>query len=636
MNVFDLMATISLDDSEYQTGLSGAKDAASQFGSTVAGGFATAAKATVAATTAAAGATVTLTKSAVTSYADYQQLVGGVDKLFGDASGRLQEYAANAYKTSGLSANQYMEQATSFSAALINSLGGDTAKAADMTDVAMRAIADNVNTFGSDMGSVQNAFQGFAKQNYTMLDNLKLGYGGTKEEMERLISDANEYAASIGMASDLSMENFGDIIQAVELIQEKQGVAGTTAKEASATISGSLGMVSAAWQNLVVGIANGDADLGSLISNFAGSVKSASKNILPQISQAMEGVGQLVEEIAPVIAEAIPTIINDMLPSLLESGAELVTTLVQGITEQAPAISEGIMQILNLLITTIAENLPMIIQAGITLITTLSTSLANEAPTLVPVILDAVILIVQTLIQNAPLLLEAALTLITALAQGLIDYIPELIARLPEIIASIVETLVGMSGEILSAGIQLLIALGAGLIEAIPELVMNIPEILTAMVDGLLEGLGSFAEVGADLIEGLWNGIKDAKDWIMDKIAGFADDVLDGIKDFFGIHSPSTEMAEIGDYMAQGLAKGWDDSVGDVIDKMNDDMDLEGSVQFEADTEGFDETPTFAGGGAQLAGAAGDIIIPVYIGQTKLDEILVRAEQLRNYRSGGR
>jgi phage-related protein len=254
----------------------------------------------------------------------------------------------------------------------------------------------------------------------------------------------------------------------------------------------------------------------------------------------------------------------------------------------------------------------------------------------VPVILDAVILIVQTLIQNAPLLLEAALTLITALAQGLIDYIPELIDRLPEIIASIVETLVGMSGEILSAGIELLIALGAGLIEAIPELIMNIPEILTAMVDGLLEGLGSFAEVGADLIEGLWNGIQDAKEWIMDKIAGFADDVLDGIKDFFGIHSPSTEMAEIGDYMAQGLAKGWDDSVGDVIDKMNDDMDLEGNVQFEADTEGFDETPTFAGSGAQLAGAAGDIIIPVYIGQTKLDEVLVRAEQLRNYRSGGR
>jgi phage-related protein len=216
----------------------------------------------------------------------------------------------------------------------------------------------------------------------------------------------------------------------------------------------------------------------------------------------------------------------------------------------------------------------------------------------------------------------------------LIDYLPELINRLPEIISSIVQTLISMQGQLLVAALQLIIALGAGLIKAIPTLIKNIPQIIAAMVDGLVKGVTDFASVGKDLVKGLWNGIKDAKEWVMDKIKGCGKSVVNGIKDIFGIHSPSTVMAEIGDFMAQGLAKGWDDGVGDVVKKMNDDMNLEGSVTYDAEAEDFE--PEAGQAQLQLAGGYGDIIIPVYIGQTKLDEILVRAEQLRNYRSGGR
>lgn len=244
---------------------------------------------------------------AVSSYSAYEQLAGGVDKLYQGASDKVKQYAQNAYKTSGMSANQYMEQATSFSAALINSLGGDVDKAADLTDVAMRAMSDNVNTFGSDMQSVQYAFQGFAKQNYTMLDNLKLGYGGTKEEMERLISDANDYAASIGQASDLSIDSFADIITAIELIQEKQKIAGTTAREAMTTIEGSVNATKAAWQNFLTAIGSGDEDMirqsvAGLVSGIFGTFDE----------ETGKRVGGVINNVAPVVARVGQAIVSEI------------------------------------------------------------------------------------------------------------------------------------------------------------------------------------------------------------------------------------------------------------------------------------------------------------------------------------
>ena len=346
------------------SGEAAGKKSGTSFGGAFSAAAGAAAKAGIAAVTAAGAGVVALTKSAVSAYGEYEQLVGGVNKLFGDASKQLMGYAEEAYKTSGLSANEYMEQATSFSAALINSLGGDTKKAAEITDVAMRAMSDNVNTFGTDMAAVQNAFQGFSKQNYTMLDNLKLGYGGTKSEMERLIADANEYAASIGQASNLSIDSFADIVQAIELVQKKQNIAGTTAKEAASTLQGSFEMTKSAWTNLVAGLANPDADMGKLVTNFVESAQAAIHNLLPVIKTGIQGVGKMAAELLPEIFKMIPDLLDDILPELLDT----IDTVV---TEVFPVLIDVIVKNLPMIITTV-------VKAGKTIVKSLFTAIDKE------------------------------------------------------------------------------------------------------------------------------------------------------------------------------------------------------------------------------------------------------------------
>ena len=375
MDLFDLVAKITLDSSEYEKGIQGAGEGASalsskwaMFGKVAAGvGVATAA-----AVGAAAVGVGKLTKASIEAYANYEQLAGGVKKLFGDASDELMNYANNAYKTSGMSANQYMEQATQFSAALINSLG-DQSAAAKQTDVAMRAISDNYNTFGGDIQNVQNAFQGFAKGQFNMLDNLRLGYGGTRGEMERLIADANEYAEANGMAADLSIDSFSDIVTAIDLIQQKQGIAGTTAAEAAKTIEGSLNMTKAAWENLVAGFADPDADLGQLMDNLVVAIVGEDEGegllnqIIPAIERAMEGIGTLIEEAAPILAEHLPTLIEEILPSLLNAATQLIA---------------GIVQALPSLISVLVQQMPMIISTLVSALLTLGGELISTGATL--------------------------------------------------------------------------------------------------------------------------------------------------------------------------------------------------------------------------------------------------------------
>lgn len=313
-----------------------------------------------------------ITKQAVQSYAEYEQLSGGVQKLFGESSDQLLAYAQDAYKTAGMSANQYMELSTSFAASLIQSYGGDTSKAVGMTDVAMRAISDNFNTFGGDINSIQNAFQGFAKQNYTMLDNLKLGYGGTKSEMERLIADANEYGKSIGLAGDLSIDSFGDIVQAIDLVQQKQGIAGTTAKEAATTISGSLGMVQAAWANLLVALADGNADLSGSFDALVTSAEIAFNNILPVAEQALMGIGTLIEGLAPVLGAKLPELVANVAPSLM--GA--ITGLISSLATSLPAMITPVMD-------AIIAALPDIVSAGVQMFAGLVVAVAQVIPDLI-------------------------------------------------------------------------------------------------------------------------------------------------------------------------------------------------------------------------------------------------------------
>ena len=350
MDVFDLVAKIRLDSSEYEQGVGKAKGTFSSLASGVKTGLATVAKVGAAAVTAGVAGVAALTKMGVEGYAQYEQLVGGVETLFKESSNIVMGYAENAYKTAGMSANQYMETVTSFSASLIQSLDGDTAKAAEVGNMAITDMSDNANKMGTSMEMIQNAYNGFAKQNYTMLDNLKLGYGGTKEEMQRLIDDANRVKEANGEMADLSIDSFADVAEAIHIIQTEMGITGTTASEAASTIEGSLSMMKAAWQNLVVGMADENANMEVLINNFVESTALAAQNLLPRIEQTLIGIGQLITALSPVIAEAVPQLVESVLPSLLTAGVSLITALVNGVVSALPALYTALLDAVQIIL----------------------------------------------------------------------------------------------------------------------------------------------------------------------------------------------------------------------------------------------------------------------------------------------
>lgn len=514
MDVLTLRGLLTLDKSAYDRGLEEADSEASGFGSKFKKVMGTAAKAGAAAMAASASAVALLGKSSIKAYADTEQLVGGVQKLYGNMGLSVEEYAKsvgksvdqvnaewkrneqaqklvldnakNAYKTAGLSSNQYMEQATSFSAALINSLNGDTVKAAKQTDVAMRAIADNYNTFGGDMGMIQYAFQGFAKQNYTMLDNLKLGYGGTKSEMERLIADANKWGKENGKASDLSIESFSDVVTAIDYIQQKQGIAGTTAREASTTIAGSIGMVKAAWENLVSGLADPKADISQLVKNLVSSVGTAGKNIVPAIQQFAKGFGEALTEIAPMVIKGIPNVLSTIIPILSESAFQLVGVMVQALSTA----------------------LPQLLEMGVTMITTLSAGVKEKATDFIANGADLVVKFSEFVRNAAGQLIPAALTLIQNLAQGIINNIPTFIQTIPVIIDNFAGVINDNAPKILMTGFSIIKALAEGLIKAIPVLIANIPAILKAIVNAI--SAFSWISLGKFVINGISKGLKAA------------------------------------------------------------------------------------------------------------------------------
>ena len=418
---------------------------------------------------------LTVGKEALDSYADYEQLVGGVETLFKDSSGIVENYANNAYKTAGLSANDYMETVTSFSASLLQSLDGDTAKVAEVSNMAVTDMADNANKMGTDMSSIQNAYQGFAKQNYTMLDNLKLGYGGTKSEMERLLSDAQKIS---GVKYDIS--NLNDVYQAIHVVQGELGITGTTAKEASTTIQGSVSAMKSAWQNMLTGIADDNADFDGLINNLVDSIVTAGENILPRVETIIDGVIELVMSTTEIII--------DDLPQIIETGRGMISGLLQGIQEMLPELASSAFLIIQELVTSLLESLPQLLQMGIDLLTELINGISQTLPQLIPVMVEAVAGIAETLIDNIDTIVDAGINLIIGLADGLIAALPKLIERAPVIIDKLVTKLTDpdMIGRIIQAAGRLISELAIGLIQAIPKLLANIPQIINSIAKGLL------------------------------------------------------------------------------------------------------------------------------------------------------
>lgn len=336
----------------------------SQFGGALKSGLAVAAKAAAAATAAAAGAVIALTKSAVENYGEYEQLVGGVETLFKDSAGTVEEYAKNAYQTAGLSANEYMETVTSFSASLLQSMGNDTEAAAKKADLAITDMSDNANKMGTDMQSIQNAYQGFAKQNYTMLDNLKLGYGGTKEEMQRLIDDANALNAAQGNYTNYSIESYADIVDAIHTVQTEMGITGTTALEASTTIEGSISAMKAAYANFVTGLGNDNADISELSSQLIQSVGTVAENVLPVVETVLKNIAEAVQRDGPEMIEKFVSYAIEKLPEVISLGLQMVISLVKGIAQNIPQLVTSVLNMMATIAQTIWDSLPDIIEVG--------------------------------------------------------------------------------------------------------------------------------------------------------------------------------------------------------------------------------------------------------------------------------
>ena len=484
MNLLDLYAKLTFDSEEYERGISEAENKASDFGSRLKSGLATAAKVGAAAIGVAASGIAALTKKSIDGYAQYEQLIGGVETLFKTSSTVVEAYANRAYRTAGLSANEYMETVTSFSASLLQSLEGDTTKAAYYADMAITDMADNANKMGTSMDSIQNAYQGFAKQNYTMLDNLKLGYGGTKEEMQRLLDDAGKLA---GVKFDLS--SYADIVQAIHIVQEEMGIAGTTAKEASETISGSFSALKAAWQNLVTGLAGG-GDMSKLVGNLTNSFVTFADNILPVAATALAGVGALVEGLAPVLAEQLPTLLSTALPPLLSAGTSLILAVVKGISGALPSI------------------IPAAFDAVLTLATGLIDALPELLPAAVQLITDFALMLVEP--DNLQTILTAALDLLVSLAEGLMDAIPKLVDAAIQVVNGLVTFLLepGNIAMLINAAIRIVIAIAAGLISAIPQLISGAIELIESLI-GQFEDT-DWGEVGSKLVDGIIDGLKAA------------------------------------------------------------------------------------------------------------------------------
>ena len=633
MNLFELFVKIGADTTEANKGIDEVGQKTSGLGEKLKSGLATAWKVAVAGVAAGATAIGALGTKAVAAYADYEQLVGGVETLFKDSQDQVMDYANNAYKTAGLSANEYMETVTSFSASLLQSLDGDTSAAADKANLAITDMSDNANKMGTDMTSIQNAYQGFAKANYTMLDNLKLGYGGTQAEMERLLADAEKIS---GIKYDIS--SYADIVDAIHVVQTEMGITGTTAEEAASTIQGSFGMMKSAWQNLVTGMADPDQDLGVLVGNFTESVVTFGNNVIPRIQELLPRIVEATTSLIGTVSEQLPAILQTILPSLVEGATSLVTGLMNALPAVLTVIADVAPTVINTLVPALIALLPQIVQTGIDVIVSLAQGIADALPELIPaaaeaiaeiariltdpdnlsavidaaleiilalvdgfmdaiptlieVIPDIIANLVTAIIVNAPKLIEASIALILSLADGLIKALPELVAAIPNLIIALVEGILDHLDEIILAGVKVTGALIKGLIKAIPDIIMAIPRVISSIVDTFLDF--DWLGLGKNIVEGIIDGFvemwNDFKNTVHDAVTG----VVDEVKDILGIASPSKVFAGIGGYMAEGLGQGFDKEFSSVKRGIQSQLDF-GTMTFGMSS--FGHLPALAGAG---------------------------------------
>lgn len=771
----------AIDEKGFQSGLGKLGGMAKTAASGLVSGVGTAAKAmttafagAAAAGTAAVGA---IGKQALDAYADFEQLAGGVETLFGDAADVVKANAAAAFQSAGMSVNDYMETATASAAAMVNSLGGDVQKAADLTDMAVRDMADNSNKMGTALDSIQNAYAGFAKGNFTMLDNLKLGYGGTKEEMQRLLETAT---ALTGVQYDIT--SYADIVQAIHAVQEQMGITGTTAREASETISGSVAAMRAAWDNLLVGVADDTQDFDKLCGDFVTSFETAAGNILPRAASIGEGVVKLIgalgddavnfllralqsaPELVGTGVQLIGTLVDGLvtgLPTLLPLGKRLLLTLANGVMKGAPVLLDAANELTDgfadavadpqiagrlermgsVLLSALSEglqrNLPILTEAGLSVVSGLLDFLLD--PALFSDMLGLGILLLsmlgQGIIDNLPMLLDAALQIIEILMQSLGDNAGELVSAAILIVSIIGQFLAEHAPELATAALELVVAIANALTDNVDDLEQAVIDILTVLTEALtdpekmqplMEATGKvlakifevltdiltmqdyttefttnlfdsigealakvdWESLGKAILDGIFSGLLGVDFDFYDYLDEFGDNWVTGIKDIFGIHSPSKVMRDqVGKYLALGIGEGFADNMPDVGKAAKDAFDgvlepigMVGDLTISVDRAALDAleavrlgvdpaavdayraampgvlasdispTPsstyitnqTYSSTTNQTAtdspdrpAPTGDIIIPVSIGGEAVETVVVTAAQRANATSGG-
>lgn len=588
----------SIDGKGFQTGLK-------SLGSIAAKG--------IAAITATVGAgVVALGKQAVSAYADYEQLIGGVETLFKNSASLVEKYADNAYKTAGMSANTYMENVTSFSASLLQSLGGDTEAAAKVADMAITDMSDNANKMGTDIGRITDAYQGFAKQNYTMLDNLKLGYGGTKTEMQRLLADATKLT---GIKYDIN--NLNDVYQAIHVIQSELGITGTTAKEASTTIQGSAASMKSAWTNMLVGFADDTQDFDGLLDNLIESVGTFAENIMPRVETALGGIAEFVAKLAPQIAAELPGLMADIMPEMTQAVKEVIKSLLDGIGEVAPILSpvtsalsflvenfEGVLAVVVPLTAAIlAYKAAMAIAGTIELAKkaldglTIAQWAMNAAMSANPIglvaaaiaaLVAAVVILWNTNedFRNALIAIWGNIkATIGAAVEVLVGFFTKTIpgawnnlasfftAEVPKIIAGILLWFGQLPDKIWAQLVNVISKVKAWSSNLLNTAKTEIPKFVQYVVSEIGKLPGKMLDIGKNIVHGIWDGITGAARWLGGKISGFVSGIVDGFKEGFDINSPSRVMSDkIGRFLPPGITVGMDKAMPAALQDMKSQM----------------------------------------------------------------
>ena len=539
--------------------------------------------------------------ASISEGAELEQSIGGIETLFKDSAEKVKQNAANAYKTAGMSANEYMQLTTSFSASLLQSLGNDTAKAADVADMAMTDMSDNMNKMGSNMEDIKNAYQGFAKQNYTMLDNLKLGYGGTKTEMERLLADAKKIT---GVKYDIN--NLSDVYSAIHVIQGELGITGTTAKEAETTLSGSLASMKAAFNNLLGNIAIGE-DITDELKQVGETVATfLTGNLIPMIGNVLASIPDLLGK---DFAATGLNMIAENSDQILESGVSFVTSLVTGIITALPYLAEAALNlvasfanailtmdwllvaqnlitglktgletaavetlgtdtnIVDTIMTGISEKLPEFLNKGVEMVTKIANGILESLPQLITMAGEAIVSFVSGMQSMLPTIMQKGAELILNLVNGIITNLPQIASAAGSAIIQYVAAIGRNLPSVLQSGIEIIGKLAAGLIQAIPKLIAQIPTIITNIKNEFLSV--DWGKIGLNIIKGIANGLANAAGALWDAVKSALGDFKDNILGFFGIHSPSRWGEYVGNMIDQGIANGISGDAKLVTDSAN-------------------------------------------------------------------